>query len=305
MEKTCRGINEMNFIITGSKGLIGEKLNKRLLKEGHKMILEIDQRLGSDVRYLNSYQITPTTQHTDIFFHLGAYCKINETIKEPTLAHYNNADGTFQALEFCRKNGIKKFVYMSSSRTLSPEENPYTASKKYGEHLCEAYRQCYGIQYIIIRPSTVYGCHHDLTTRLITKWVINALKGEPLIIYGDPRTKTLDFTHVDDFVDGIMLLLDNWDKAKNDWYDICGNDCRLLSDVAMIIRDEMDKYPIDTFKRKRYFEVKYTNPEIAQPQNVKIDISKLKQFGYEPKIKLEEGIRRLVNFYLTEGRKWI
>ena len=45
--------------------------------------------------------------------------------------------------------------------------------------------------------------------------------------------------------------------------------------------------------------------EKAQPQNIKIDISKMRRFDYNPKIKIEEGIRRLVNFYKTEGRKWI
>ncbi len=284
----------MRYIISGSRGLIGEKLKERLDKEGHKCILEIDQRCGSNILSLDSYQLTPTTQHTDIFFHLAAFCKINETVKHPELAFLNNAEGTYNALEFCRKNNIKKFVYMSSSRTLSPEENPYTASKKYGEALCEAYKQCYGIDYIIIRPSTVYGECHDLTTRLLTKWVINALKDEPLIIFGD-KNKTLDFTHVNDFVDGIILLLNNWDKAKNESYDICGDDQRRLIDVADIIHNTIKKVVI----------VEYDKAEIAQPQNVKIDISKLRKFGYNPKIKLEEGIRRLVNFYKEEGKIWI
>ena len=220
--------------------------------------------------------------------------KIGETVRHPELAFLNNANGTFQALEFCRKNNIKKFVYMSSSRTLSPEENPYTASKKYGEALCEAYKQCYGIDFIIVRPSTVYGEHHDLTTRLLTKWIINALKREPLIIYGD-KNKALDFTHVNDFVDGIMLLLKNWDKAKNEAYDICGNDHKKLIDVADIIHNIIKEIVI----------VEYQKAEVAQPQNVKIDISKLQKFGYKPKIKLEEGIKRLVNFYKREGDIWV
>lgn len=289
----------MNYIISGSKGLIGEQLKKRLDKRGDKCILEIDQRLGSNVLSLNSYQLTPSTQQTDIFFHLAAFCKINETVKHPELAHFNNASGIFEVLEFCRLNNIKKIVYMSSSRTLSPEENPYTASKKYGEHLCEAYKQCYGIDFIIIRPSTVYGECHDLTTRLITKWVIQALKKEPLVVYGN-QDKTLDFTHVDDFVDGIELLIDNWDKVKNQSFDICGDDQRKLVDVAKIIGDEVREQTGNA-----YLRIDLDKPEIAQPQNVKIDISKLKEIGYEPKIKIEEGVKRLVNFYLTEGKKWI
>lgn len=285
----------MRFIISGSRGLIGEKLKERLDKEGNEMILEIDERCGSNVLNINSIQLTPSTQHTDIFFHLGAFCKINQTIEHPRLAHMNNANGTYEALEFCRKNNIKKFVYFSSSRILSKERNPYVASKVYGEELCKAYYDCYGIEYIIVRPSTVYGEHHDLTTRLITIWTIRALKGEDLELYGD-KNKTLDFTHVDDFVDGIMLLLKNWNEAKLDAYDICGDDQRKLTEVADILASECGN---DTLT------ISYCAPETAQPQDVKIDISKMRKFGYDPKIKIEEGVKRLVNFYKGEGAKWV
>jgi len=283
----------MKYIISGSSGLIGERLKKELDKS-NECIMEIDMRKGSNLLSLDSIRLTQKTQNTDIFFHLAAHCKINEGIKNPELPHLNNANGTFQALEFCRKNNIKKFVYMSTSRLLSPEKNPYTASKKYGEELCEAYKQCFGIEYLIIRPSTVYGECHDLTTRLITKWVINALTEKTLEIYGD-EDKTLDFTHVDDFVDGVMLLINKWDISKNTFYDICGEDCRRLIDVAILIAEKTDNE----------LEIKFKKPETAQPQSVKVDITKIKRLGYKPKIKLEEGIERLVEFYLTEGEKWL
>jgi len=289
----------MRYIISGSAGLIGEKLKERL-DESNECVMEIDMRKGSNVLNLDSIRLTPNTQQTDIFFHLAAHCKINEGTLNPELPHINNCQGTFQALEFCRKNNIKKFVYMSSSRVLSREENPYTASKKYGEALCEAYKQCYGIDYLIIRPSTVYGEHHDLTTRLLTKWVINALTNKPLEIYGD-KNKTLDFTHVDDFVDGVFCLLNNWDAVHGEAYDICGDDCRKLVDVADIIKNEIDKYIMYDYS----FQVLFKEPEIAQPQNVRIDISRLRVLGYDPQIKLEEGIKRLVKFYKGEGQKWL
>lgn len=277
----------MKYIISGSRGLIGEKL-KQALDKKHKCILEIDQRCGSNVLSLAAYQLTPSTQRTDIFFHLAAFCKINEATKNPSLAHFNNAYGTFQALEFCRKNNIKKFVYFSTSRILSKERNPYVASKIYGEELCQAYYDCYGIEFVIVRPSTVYGEHHDLTTRLLTKWTINALKNEPLTLYGNEQ-KTLDFTHVDDFVNGILILIKKWDQVKNQAYDICGEEETKLMDVADILGGT----------------VIFEKPEIAQPQQVKIDISKMKELGFKPKIKLKEGIKRLIKFYEGEGKKWI
>ena len=277
----------MNYIMTGSAGLIGKQLKKRLDKIGCECIMEIDLRKGSNILSLDSIRLTPTTQKTDVFFHLAAHCKINEGTNNPDLPFLNNAMGTYKALEFCRKNGIKKFVYISSSRVLSKNQNPYTASKVYGEKLCEAYRQCYGINYIIVRPSTVYGEGHDITTRLITNWCIKALKNEVLPIYGDEH-KTLDFTHVDDFVDGVILLLLQWGIAKNDAYDISGNDVWRLVDVAKMLNSDVCFY----------------EPETAQPQQVAIDISKMKRFGFKPKIKLEEGIKRLLAFYFTDGQKW-
>jgi len=279
----------MRFAISGGEGLIGSSLKKRLLERGDECNLEIDIRKGSNILNINSFGINMKTQPIDIFFHLSAYCKINECIKNPELANENNSNGTFQALEFCRKNNIKKFVYMSSSRILSPEKNPYTASKIYGEELCKGYNNSFNLEYLIIRPSTVYGNHHDLTTRLITNWTINALTGKDLVIYGD-KNKTLDFTHVDDFVDGIEILLNNWGKAKNKSFDICGDDCRKLSDVAKYI---FHKEPI------------YKEPEVAQPQQVKIDITKMRELGYSPKIKLEQGVERLIKFYETEGKEWL
>lgn len=283
-----------NFAITGGEGLIGSKLKEKLEKKGHKCNLEIDLRKGSNILNINDYGHNIETQPIDIFYHLGAFCKIHDCIENPRLSNYNNAQGTFQALEFCRLNNIKKFVYFSSSRVLSKERNPYVASKIYGEELCKAYYECYGIDYLIVRPSTVYGEHHDLTTRLITKWVINVLKGEPIKIYGD-RKKTLDFTHVEDFVDGIELLIKQWENTKNQSYDICGNDHRKLIDVARLLEK----------LSKRKVKIIWRPAQIAQPQDVKIDISKLEHLGYVPKIKLEMGLKRLIKFYKTEGKKWI
>jgi len=284
----------MKYIITGSCGMIGQYLKRELDKQGCECILEVDKR-NSDIStdYLS---VIDEQLNADIMFHLASNCKIKDTISNPDLA-FENSDGIEHVLEYCRRNHIKKIVYFSSSRVLSEEENPYTASKKYGEHLCKAYHNCYGIDYIIIRPSTVYAPCKDITTRLLTTWVINALKGEYLVLCGDSH-KTLDFTYISDFVDGIFCLLNNWEEAKNTDYDISGEDSRNLIDVAQLISHEIADQIGEC-----HMDIELKEPEIAQPQQVNIDISKIKRFGYEPKIKLEEGIKRLVEFYLREEKK--
>lgn len=273
-----------NYIITGHKGMIGEHLKKELDKT-YECKLTIDKRENGDLTFGD---FVPDMK-ADMFVHLAAHCKINDGTLDPRLPFINNVQGTFNCLEYCRHNDIKKFIYASSSRVLSKEENPYTASKKFGENLCEAYRRCYGIEFLVIRPSTVYGEHDDKTGRLITNWAKQALNGEPLEIFGN-KDKTLDFTHVSDFVDGAKLLIDNWESTKNKAYDISGEDERTLVDVYDLIIKETNS------KSKLIFK----EPEIAQPQSIKIDISNMKKLGYNPKVKLEEGIKQLVEYYKNE-----
>lgn len=274
----------MKYILTGDRGLIGEYLKKRLDQE-NECVLNVDTRTGFNILDLDSFWLNPKTQHADILIHTAAHCKINQGTEHPELPHLNNADGTHKVLEFVRKNDIKKFVFFSSSRVLSPEENPYTASKKYGEFLTRAYHQCYGLEAVIVRPSTVYGPVYDITSRLMTDWCQSALKNGELPIYGD-KNKTLDFTYIDDFVDGMMLILDNWEESKNKAYNISGGkEIKLVYLANLIINEAGGGY------------VKFYPPEIAQPQRVKVDISDIKKLGYKPKVSIEEGVKRMINYY--------
>jgi len=281
----------MNYVLTGQDGLIGTYLKKELDKN-NKCIMSIDQRSGINILSLDGIKLNPKTQHTDILFNTAAHCKINEGIQYPELPHINNCDGVHKVLEFCRRNNIKKIVNFSSSRVLSKEENTYTASKKYVENLTKAYYDCYGLEYIIVRPSTVYGPYKDITSRLMTDWCQNALENKELKIYGN-ENKTLDFTYVTDFVDGTMLLVNQWDKTKNQEYNISGEEEVNLTYLANLITKESNS------KSK----IKYYPPEIAQPQNVKVDISKMKELGYLPKVKIEQGVKKMVKWYFNNYYK--
>jgi nucleoside-diphosphate-sugar epimerase len=281
----------MRYIITGHRGLIGDFIKKRLASEGHTCVRQIDQREGFNVLDLETADLGPD-EKVDVFFHLAAHCKINESIARPILSHMSNADGIFAVLEFCRKHGIKKVVVASTSRVLSPERNPYVASKVYVEELTKAYHDCYGIDYIIIRPSTVYGPIFDETSRLINNFLVSAIRGEDLRVFGDEK-KTLDFTYVDDFVDGVMLAV-NTPYAWNSAYNISGEDEVKLVDVAKEI------ISLTGSKSKIVFQ----DPERAQPQQVSIDTSAMKSLGYHPKIKIREGIRKMLEFYKENPSAW-
>ena len=271
----------MNIIITGHKGLIGSFLKKRLEDEGHKIVMGVDKRDGREVRGLRGFNLNSEIK-VDMFIHCAALCKINKAIENPLLGHLNGID-SFDVFEFCRKNKIPKVVYFSSSRVLSKEKNPYTAGKVYGEELCKAYKDCYGIDYLIIRPSTVYGDFWDETKRLMHIFIMNALQGKDLEIYGNAETKTLDFTYVSDFVEGVMLAIGGeWNKD----YNISGGQETRIYDLAKRIIEMTNSSS----------EIVVKDAEIAQPQEVRLDISEIKKLGYVPRVGLEEGVRKNAEF---------
>lgn len=270
----------MKFAMTGHKGLIGNSLLEKLEKEGHKPVLLVDKRNGDDI--LNISEIS-LYDKADIMIHLASFCKINQTIEHPELAFKNNVLGTYKILEFCRSQKIPKIAFTSSSRVLEPEKNPYTASKIYGEELCKGYQQSYGINYVIIRPSTVYGPFDDLTHRLIDIWIRNAMKNEPLEVFGN-RGKTLDFTYIDDFVSGFLLTI----NEENKEFDIGSGKATRLEYVAELIKRETESKS----------QIVYKEAETAQPQHIELDITEMKKIGYKPKVSIEEGIKRTVQGYL-------
>lgn len=268
--------------MTGHKGIIGSRLLERLKELGHEPVLLVDLKEGKDIANFDEFKIN---ERADMMIHLASFNKINKCIANPDLPFKNIALGTYKVMEFCRKNNIPKIIYTSSSRILKEEKNAYTAAKIYGEELCKGYQQCYNIDYVIIRPSTVYGPRDTNTPRLVGTFIKKASEDQDLEIYGD-ETKTLDLTYVEDFVDGFLLAM----NQKNQEYDIGTGKGTKVSRVADIIIGEIGK------GRKIF-----CHPEIAQPQHVEIDISKMRNLGYSPKVSVEEGIKKTIEWFREEG----
>jgi len=268
----------MRFAMTGHKGLIGSSSLKKLIEQGHEPVLLIDKREGKNILDINKFELD---KPVDLMIHLAAFCKINQSIENLELSFENNVLGTYKVLEFCRKNKIPKIILASSSRVLSKEKNSYSASKVFGEELVKGYSQCYGLDYVIIRPSTFYGPFNDLSKRLIDIFILNALQGKELKITR-AKDSTLDFTYIDDFVDGILLAM----EQKNKEYDISFGKGVFVSEVADMIISLAGK------GEKKFYPI-----EVAQPQEVEINISEMKKIGYSPKVNIEEGVRRTFDWY--------
>ena len=310
----------MKILVTGSSGTIGTRLCEKLIENGHEVIgidwepckwnKEVEKiRIDIDLRNASSLTTHPSiplrasnSQPTvDMIIHLAANARVYELVEHPDRA-FDNMITTFNMLEFARKNNVNKFIFASSRETygnihIAEEkysedkanfahcESPYTASKIAGEALVESYKRCYSIDSVIFRFSNVYGMYDD-SVRVVPQYFRLANAGKALKVFG--KDKCLDFTYIDDCVQGIMLAVNKWDTSKNETYNIAygeGVNLKHLADRLIELTESNSK--IDMGVPRTGEVVKY----IA-------DISHAKEkLGYEPQIPFDEGIKKSIEWY--------
>lgn len=245
----------MNVLVTGGAGFIGTNLIKRLLVLKHNVIsidnyytgLESNHQSGAtyiaaDIRDITDYSVYGKI---DFVFHLAAIARIQPSFQKPIEYFETNASATLRLGMFCVENNIPIIYAGSSSHHSGKFKNPYTFSKDIGEEAILLCQSIYGLKANIARFYNVYGPYHlksgDHTT-LIGRWEYNTENNLPLVIYGD-GSKRRDFTHVDDIIDALILMV-----HKNTWgnvFELGRGENYSVSDIAgmfnHIVKYETDK----------------------------------------------------------------
>ena len=242
----------MKILVTGHKGLIGQRIYERL-KLFHDVTGWDREDRGIYYKFYTEH-CEPKPIKYDLVIHCAANCIIRDIIEDPELAA-ENVHVTQNLMELIRDTGCKKIVMFSSSRVEHDDMNPYTAGKKYAENLTEAYNECYGIEYLIVRPETVWGMN-DNPVRVIPRWIKQALNNEKITVYGN-KNKTLPPIYVDDFVDAFMGYFNDWKTHKNSTVKIAGKHIT-VGEIIKIIKH------LTNSKSK----VKFTSAELSQPQEM-------------------------------------
>lgn len=210
----------MKVLVTGGAGFVGTNLIKRLLEEGHEVVsidnyntgLESNHQEGCtyinyDIRSIKDYS---PWGNFDIVYHLAAIARIQPSFKNPEEYFTTNAYATMKIAKYCSDKNIPLVYAGSSSHHSGKFKNPYTFSKDVGEEVVQLFEQHYNLKATIVRFYNVYGPYHLKEggyTTLIGAWEKRVEEGKSLIIYGD-GSKRRDFTHVDDIVEGLILVND-------------------------------------------------------------------------------------------------
>jgi UDP-glucose 4-epimerase len=208
----------MKVLVTGGAGFVGTNLIERLLEEGHEVVSVDNYNTGlksnhqegclyveQDIRNVSDYS---AWGEFDIVYHLAAIARIQPSFTNPEDYFTTNANATMKLAKYCAEKSIPLVYAGSSSHHSGKFKNPYTFSKDIGEEIVQLFQQHYNLRATIVRFYNVYGPYHLKEggyTTLIGAWEKRVEEGKSLIIYGD-GTKRRDFTHVDDIVEGLILV---------------------------------------------------------------------------------------------------
>lgn len=309
----------MRVLITGSSGQIGTNLGLKLQNEGH-YVFGVDKRKNGwtgEIETLYQDLSMPYRdfetgigsveypEKLDAVVHFAAHAKVHELVLNPARA-LENITMTFNVLEFCRRHNLpiifssSREVYGDIHRYITEEshadfaftESPYSASKISGEALVYSYAQCYDVPYLVFRFSNVYGRYDndiERMLRVIPHFIRSINQGKPITVYGE--AKVLDFTYIDDCVDGVSSGLQKLvsGEIKNHTINLAYGQGNSLVDMVHFIADELGKEPNMTVEPARVGEVTHYVANIGKAHAI---------LGYQPQVTLREGIKRSVEWSL-------
>ncbi len=224
-------------------------------------------------------------------FHFAAVAGVRYSIENPEEYFRVNTTGTLNMLLTFRE--ADKFIFASSSSVYGdvPEKNlpvsenynlnpisPYALSKKHAEEIVSMLSEIHNLPYTILRYFSVYG-PRQRPDEVFTKFIVRALKEQPLEVYGDGKQKR-DFTYISDIVKGTILAAEKGDGVYN-----IGTGRRVdVITIIEILREILGDVKV-TYLPKAPGDVRNTEADIKKAK---------KELGYVSEIKMEEGTERCV-----------
>jgi nucleoside-diphosphate-sugar epimerase len=306
----------LRILITGGAGYIGSNLARRLLSEGHQVIL-FDNLSSSLPRNLRDLTVRAKLVNGDILdlshllrvakdsqvqriVHTAAVVSVPASMDRPLHTAKVNIEGSLNVFETARLSGVDRVVDISSAeaygafeRDPAPEDHPLNSTTPYGitkaavERFGNYYSDHHGINYVAVRISYAYGAGHPRPT-LPKPWIEDALAGRRTVMPrgGDQR---IDFTCVEDTIEGLRLVLEAA-HLEHRAYNIASGRAVTLRDAAAVIKQLVPDWEYEIGPG-----LPEQSPGYVAPLKGSLDISRAgHELGYRPKYDLSTGFRRLL-----------
>lgn len=307
------------FLVTGGAGFIGSNLCEALLDKGYEVKCLDDLSTGkqanvdmfmSNPKYTfikgdikNLETCMDACEGVDYVLNQAAWGSVPRSIEMPLFYEETNIRGTLNMLEAARQNGVKKFVYASSSSVYGDEPklpkqegregnvlSPYALTKKVDEEYAKLYSKLYGLDTYGLRYFNVFGKRQDpegAYAAVLPKFIKQLLNDEQPTINGDGK-QSRDFTYIENVIEANLKACKAPTEAAGESFNIAYGGREYLIDVYHSLCKALNKEIEPIFGSDRPGDIKHSNA----------DISKAKEMlGYDPSWSFERGIEAAIEWY--------
>ena len=307
------------FLVTGGAGFIGSNLCEAILNLGYQVRCLDDLSTGKrenvemfldhpnytfikgDIKDLDTCM--KATEGVDYVLHQAAWGSVPRSIEMPLFYAQNNIMGTMNMLEASRKNGIKRFVYASSSSVYGDEPvlpkhegkegnllSPYAVSKRVNEECAKQYTMHYGLETVGMRYFNVFGRRQDPNgayAAVIPKFLKQLLHGETPTINGDGK-QSRDFTYIENVIEANLKACVAPKEATGEAYNIAYGGREYLIDIYYGLTKALGVNIEPNFGPDRAGDIKHSNADISKARRL---------LGYDPEWSFERGIQAAIAWY--------
>lgn len=303
----------MRVAVTGGSGFIGRHVVHQLRDGGHEVLnIDVNGREATAIDICDTRRLTETfrRERHEVVFHLAGVADARDALAHPVKAVQINVGGTASVLEAARQAGVRRVILASTCWVANAMGNGlldetqaflptggghvYTTSKIASELLAQDFHRLYGLSFTILRYGIPYG--PGMWSGLVLRnFLDHAAAGKPLTIFGD-GSATRRFVYVEDLARAHVLALQ--EVAANQIYNLEGMRFVTIKELAEAFARLWEE-PVEIVYRPeptRVGEFTYFRKLISNSKAY-IDL------GWEPRVDLEEGVRRVIEWYRSEVRE--
>ena len=313
----------MKILVTGGAGFIGSHMVDQLLGLGHSLVVLDDFSIGREenlARHRENGNLTIyrksvcddlsglfETERPAAVLHLAALTRVQFSIKNPLLSHQVNVNGTVNLLEHCRRYGVLRFVFSSSSSVYGEQARlpldekmipnpifPYALQKLAGEQYCKLYHAIYGLETICFRYFNIFGPRQNPEREyagLVPKFIRLISQNQPPTIFGDGE-QTRDFTFVTAAVKANLLAADTRNSACfGEVFNVGAGRNLSVNEVTKKLFKLAGKNPAVIYA-----------PAVLEPRASQADVSKIRhRLGWKFHVLFEEGLRSTYEHFVSNS----
>jgi nucleoside-diphosphate-sugar epimerase len=311
------------YLITGIGGFIGSSLARELLQRGEQVrgvdnfatgkpenlaqiLGQIDFR-EADILDLDAMQ--SACNGVDYVLHQAAIPSVPKSVLDPIASNRANVDGTVNVLVAARDAKVKRVIFAASSsvygdtptlpkhEAMTPDPiSPYAVAKMASEHYMTSFYRCYGLETVALRYFNIFGPRQDPSSPysgVLAKFITQMLAGQQPTIFGDGE-QSRDFTYIDNAVEANLLACKAPARqAAGKVFNVATGRQVTLNETFKLLRGLTSYTGSPIYGAERGGDIKHSLADIASAE---------KHLGYKPKVSFEDGLRRTVDWYRSQGK---